>query len=86
MGRTGLTFRDMLFDENIGSHVAWGHGYPTTFEGARELDPAQRVEAGLNQSPTHVDVVIGGPEVEIDGLDVNGGAVSIVAGGEFALT
>ncbi|WP_375478608.1 aminopeptidase [uncultured Jatrophihabitans sp.] len=83
--RTGLTYSDMLFDENIGSHVAWGNGYPTTFERGTELSPEQRIESGLNQSNTHIDVVVGSPEVEIDGLGVDGQPVPITRGDVFVL-
>lgn len=84
--QTGLTFKDMLFDENIGSHVAWGNGYPTGFRGSIEWTPEQRVQAGLNQSATHVDIVIGSPEVEIQGITADGTVVPIVEGDTFVLS
>lgn len=84
--RTGLVFQDMLFDENAGSHVAWGTGYPTTVRGGVELDPQSRIDAGLNQAATHVDVVIGSPDVEIDGIDRNGTATPITRGDTFVLS
>ncbi len=83
--RTGLTFKDMLYDENIGSHVAWGNGYPTGFRNSVGLTPEQRVQAGLNQSATHVDIVIGSPEVEIQGIHADGTVVPVVEGGTFVL-
>lgn len=83
--RTGLTYKDMLFDENVGSHVAWGNGYPTGFRGALEQSPEERIKAGLNQSGTHVDIVIGSPEVQIEGIHRDGSVVPIVQGDEFVL-
>jgi aminopeptidase len=83
--RTGLTFADMLYDENAGSHIAWGNGFPTTFPGAVELTTQQRIDAGLNQSATHVDVVVGGAGVELDGIAADGTATPILRGDTFVL-
>jgi aminopeptidase len=83
--RTGLVFNDMLFDENVGSHIAWGTGYAINVAGTVDMTPEQRVEAGLNQSPTHVDVVIGGPDVEIDGIAHDGTVTPITRGDTFVL-
>ncbi|MBO9521355.1 MAG: aminopeptidase [Nocardioidaceae bacterium] len=83
---TGLVYRDMLYDENVGSHIAWGAGFPFAWENGIEMTPEQRVDAGLNQSGTHVDVVIGSPEVEIEGIHADGTVVPIVQGDQFVLT
>ena len=83
---TGLVYKDMLFDENVGSHVAWGMGYTVGMDGSLELSPEQRVEEGLNQSDTHVDIVIGSPEVQIDGIHADGSVVPVTRGDEFVLT
>ncbi|WP_151084112.1 aminopeptidase [Nocardioides cynanchi] len=82
---TGLVFKDMLYDENVGSHVAWGMGYPSAFRGGLELDAEQRIAAGLNQANTHVDIVIGSPEVQIDGYHADGSVVPVTRGDEFVL-
>jgi len=83
--RTQLTYRDMLFDENSASHVAWGAGFPTTIEGGTDLDVQQRIDAGVNQSATHVDVVVGSPDVEIDGIGADGHVTPVLRGDEFVL-
>lgn len=84
--RSGLTFGDMLYDENIGSHVAWGNGFPIAFDGGLKATPEQLREAGMNQSATHVDVVVGSPEVEIDGIHADGSTTPVLRGNEFVLT
>lgn len=84
--RTNLTYGDMLYDENIGSHVAWGNGFPTSFAGGLEASPEQLRDAGMNSSPTHVDVVVGSPEVEIDGIQADGTSVPVTRGDVFVLT
>lgn len=83
--RTQLTYRDMLYDENAASHVAWGAGFPTTIEGGTELDVQQRIEAGVNQSATHVDVVVGSPDVEVFGVAADGTSTPVLVGDEFVL-
>ena len=82
---TGLVFKDMLFDENLGSHVAWGLGYSEGFRGASDLTSEQRIQSGLNQSDTHVDIVIGSPEVQIDGIHSDGSTVPLTRGDKFVL-
>jgi aminopeptidase len=83
--RTGLVYSDMLYDENVGSHVAWGNGFPTTIDRGVDLSPDERIAAGVNQANTHVDIVVGSPDVEIDGLDALGHAVPITRGDTFVL-
>jgi len=86
VARTGLVFKDMLFDENVGSHIAWGMGYPSSFRGALEQSTEDRIASGLNQAATHVDIVIGSPEVQIDGIHADGSVVPVTRGDEFVLT
>jgi aminopeptidase len=86
VARTGLVYKDMLFDENVGSHIAWGMGFPSSLPGALEQTPEERIASGLNHANTHVDVVIGSPEVQIDGVHADGSVVPITRGDEFVLT
>jgi aminopeptidase len=82
---TGLVYKTMLFDENVGSHIAWGNGYTIGMEGSLDRTPEQRVSDGLNQSNTHVDIVIGSPEVQIDGIHADGSVVPVTRGDQFVL-
>ena len=83
--RSGLVYQDMLYDENAGSHVAWGAGFPFNIPGSDRLEPGERIDQGLNQSNTHVDIVIGSPEVEIDGIGRDGAVTPITRGDTFVL-
>lgn len=85
VARTGLVYKDMLYDENVGSHIAWGMGFATSLERGLDLTPEQRIAEGLNQSTTHVDVVVGSPEVQIDGIHADGSVVPVTRGDEFVL-
>jgi aminopeptidase len=76
--QTGLVFRDTLFDENATCHLAYGFGFPFAVEGAAERQSDELVELGVNMAATHTDFMIGGPEVEVDGLDAGGNATPII--------
>ena len=74
----GVTFHDTLYDENAGSHVAWGQSFPFTVPGGLGLGREQLLEQGLNVSAVHTDVVVGGPGVSVDGVLADGTVVPLV--------
>lgn len=67
INQTGILFYNTLFDENASCHLAVGRAYPICVEGGGSMSSEQRLAAGLNQSVTHVDFMIGSPALDIDG-------------------
>ena len=83
--RSGLLFNDTLFDENATCHVAYGGSYPAAVTGAAEQTVEERYADGLNVSTVHTDFMIGGPEVEVDGLDASGRVTPLLRDNEWAI-
>jgi aminopeptidase len=77
VGQTGLTFYDTLFDENATCHIAYGLG-GFGVEGLNGLSPDEQRERGVNISVVHTDFMIGGPEVDVDGITKDGTRVPIL--------
>jgi len=72
IGRSGLIFYDTLFDENAACHIAYGAAYAETVEGE-----TAGLE-GFNESTVHNDFMIGGPQVQVDGIRRDGRVVQLL--------
>jgi aminopeptidase len=83
--RSGVLFYDTLLDESAASHLAWGDGIP---DGHRDYEPARpETLTGLpiNHSATHVDFMIGSPELRVTGVRADGSRRVILDGERWAL-
>ncbi|GAB3924396.1 aminopeptidase [Kribbella albertanoniae] len=60
VAQANVVFHNTLFDENAGSHIAWGQSFPFALDGGTELTADERYARGLNNSSVHTDVVLGG--------------------------
>jgi aminopeptidase len=85
VGQTGLLFYDGLFDENTTCHLAYGLAYDTTVGDGRLLEDAEALERGVNRSRVHTDFMMGGPEVDVDGLTAGGDAIPILRNDAWVL-
>ena len=70
IGKTGLTFFEGLYDENTTCHVAYGGAYAEAVEG----EPGE----GVNVSTVHTDFMVGGPEIDVDGVLADGTVVPLL--------
>jgi aminopeptidase len=80
-GRIGpleTVFYDTLIDENAASHIALGSGFALGVE-----DVAER--ARINQSGIHVDFMIGSPELDVDGVTIDGEHVPVLRNGVWQI-
>ena len=85
VGQIGHIFFNTLFDENATCHIAYGRGIAYCVDGSAELDEEAQQDAGVNQSSVHTDFMIGGPEVEVDGVTESGETLALIRDNVFQL-
>jgi len=78
IGPLGTVFLETLLDENAASHVALGNGYELTVS-----DPGERKR--IAESEIHVDLMIGSPDLHVDGITDGGEAVPILRNGNWQI-
>lgn len=84
ISQSGLIFFNTLFDENASDHMALGQAYPFSVKDGVAMTNEQRAAAGLNQSPTHVDFMMGSAAMNIDGIKPDGTIIPIFRKGDWA--
>ena len=78
-----ILYYNTLFDENAACHLAFGEAYPC-IEGGRDMTKEELKARGLNDSITHVDFMVGTPDLSIVGTTQDGHQVPIFVDGNFA--
>jgi aminopeptidase len=83
--KTGIVFLDTLFDENATSHIAYGQGIHVALPHGGDLPTAALEELGYNDSLVHTDFMVGGPEVDVFGVETDGTEVPIIQADAWVL-
>jgi aminopeptidase len=84
IAQRGHLFYNTLFDENASCHLAIGRAYRFTLTGGEELADEEFISIGGNVSLNHVDLMIGSPQMDIDGIKEDGMREPVMRAGEWA--
>jgi aminopeptidase len=77
IGQSGRTYFNTLLDENAAAHIAFGAGFGGTRpQGSR----------GLNRSTVHLDVMVGGPDLQVTGVTQTGRRLPVIADGLWQIS
>lgn len=83
VSKAGVIFFNTLFDENASCHFAFGNAYPDTIVGGTEMSKEELEKVGMNTSLTHVDFMVGGPELNIEAITEDGETFMVLKDGEW---
>jgi aminopeptidase len=83
ISKSGLLFFNTLFDENAACHIALGQCYAKCVVDGAKLSPDEIAARGGNKSMIHIDWMIGSDQIDIDGVDADGGRTPVFRKGEW---
>jgi aminopeptidase len=83
IAQSGVLFWNTLFDENAASHIALGQAYSTCIIDGESMSNEELAKLGANESIIHVDWMIGGPTMNIDGISPTGTAEPLMRNGDW---
>ncbi|HEV2577819.1 MAG TPA: aminopeptidase [Acidobacteriaceae bacterium] len=83
IAQSGVLFWNTLFDENAASHIALGQAYSTCLINGETMSNDELAKLGANESLIHVDWMIGGPKMNIDGVSSSGAAEPLMRDGDW---
>ena len=84
ISQSGITFYNLLFDENASCHIALGAAIKASLEGGTTMSDDEFLSAGGNLSLGHLDVMIGSGETDVDGILSDGTPEALIRSGEWA--
>lgn len=85
ISNSNIVFMNTLFDENASCHFALGKAYPTNIKGGEHMTEEELEGAGVNDSLTHVDFMVGSSDMNIMGETHDGEKVPVFKNGEWAI-
>ena len=84
ISNSNIIFYNTLFDENASCHFALGKAYPTNLKGGPDMKEEELDKAGVNDSLTHVDFMVGTEDLSIVGETRDGEKVQVFENGNWA--
>lgn len=85
ISNTNILFLNTLFDENASCHMALGRAYPMNIKNGVNLEIAELVKKGYNNSMVHSDFMFGSVDMEITGLTQDGKEVQVFSKGNYVI-
>lgn len=85
ISKADMVFYNTLFDENASCHLAFGKAYPTSLIDGENMSEDELEKAGVNNSLTHEDFMIGTDDLSILGTTHSGEEIQIFKDGEWAI-
>lgn len=83
ISKSGVIFKNTLYDENASCHLALGASFAECIKGGLELENSELLKLGLNYSCEHVDFFIGTRDLKITAVLQNGEEQVIMENGNF---
>lgn len=83
IAQSGILFWNTLFDENAASHIALGQAYSTCIIDGETMNKEQLAALGANESLIHVDWMIGGGTMNVDGILADGTVQPLIRAGNW---
>lgn len=82
---TGITYYNLLYDENAACHLALGKAYPFTLKQPGNFEDDTLQSLGLNTANIHEDMMIGGKEVDVTAVLKGGSRKELIKGGKYLI-
>ncbi|WP_414050562.1 aminopeptidase [Macrococcus animalis] len=85
ISNSGILYYNTLYDENASCHVALGRSFPNAIKDGKSFSKEELLEKGLNQSMIHVDFMMGGSDLSIDGIKEDGSVEPVFRNGNWVI-
>jgi aminopeptidase len=86
---SGLTFQEILYDENAACHIAVGSAYKGCLQGGASMSDEECAALGCNTSSVHTDIMISNEEIDVQAVLESGEMIDLLVRGrwvgEFAI-
>lgn len=80
---SGLTFQEILYDENAACHIAVGSAYKGCLVGGAEMSDEECAALGCNSSSVHTDIMISNEEVDVQAVLEDGKVIDLLVRGRW---